>query len=225
MITYQFILQDGSFIEFEVDLERKGNGRMPDNLAEWTRLDYGQCPNCPLNRAEHTHCPTAVDLQKIVTAFTAVISHTRARIEVATPERTYVKDCDVQTGLRSLLGLVMATSGCPFLSQLKGLAKMHLPFATMEETVFRTVGFYLIRQYLRMRAGESPDLELQGLDSLYQALHTVNRHFNERLRAASEQDANLNAITSLHYVSLGVTYSLEDNLAEIQSWLFPDPKS
>jgi hypothetical protein len=222
MITYQFILQDGRFIEFEVDLDRREKTLTPpEDRAEWTRLGFGKCPNCPLLDSEHTHCPAAVDVQKIVTAFKTTISHTRARIEVITPERAYVKDSDVQTGLRSLLGLVMATSGCPYLSQLKGLALTHLPFATLGETIFRTVGFYLIRQYLRMRAGEAPDLELRGLDDLYQALQTVNRHFNQRLQAASEKDANLNAITSLQYVSVGVSYSLEDHLEELKTWFAP----
>jgi hypothetical protein len=223
MITYQFILQDGQCIEFEVDLDRERSGRsLADTLPQWTRLDYGKCPNCPLTGTEQAHCPAAVDMLKIVSAFKAVISYTRAKIEVTTPERTYLKNCDVQTGLRSLLGLVMATSGCPILRQLKGMAKTHLPFATMEETLFRTVGFYLIRQYLAMRAGGRPDLELRGLDALYQTLQTVNRHFNQRLMAASEQDANLNAITSLQYVSFGVSFSLEDHLDELKTWLLPE---
>jgi hypothetical protein len=158
-------------------------------------------------------------LEQIATQFSDIISFEKARVEVHTPERTYTKDCDVQTGLRSLLGLVMATSACPILSQLKGLADSHLPFATLEETLFRTTGAYLIKQYFIYKGGNVPDWNMQGLDYFYKNLQTVNRGFKRRLDSAftNEKEAHLNAIGSLLYVSMGVTYSLEDNLSELKS--------
>jgi hypothetical protein len=86
----------------------------------------------------------------------------------------------------------------------------------MDETLFRTVAAYLLKQYFLHKSGGSPDWDMEGLDRFYQAVQTVNQCLNDRLAAASENDANLNAIVSLTYVSMGVTYSLEDNLADLK---------
>ena len=142
-------------------------------------------------------------------------------MEVTTPERTYVKQCDVQTGLRALMGLVMATSGCPVLSKLKGLAHYHLPFATVEETTFRTVSLYLLRQYFVQRDGGVPDLALRGLLTYYEELQDLNQAFQNRLRAASARDANLNAINSLFSLAAVVAIALEENLETLRATLLP----
>jgi len=222
MIHYRFTLENGAIHQFQVDRNRSYT-RVEDTAenAPWTKLDFNQCQNCPLSPNSCRHCPAAVDMQQIASQFAAIQSYTKARIEVVTPERTYVKDSDVQTGLRSLLGLVMATSGCPILSQFRGLAQSHVPFATMEETLFRTVGAYLLKQYFVYKSGGRPDLEMRGLENFYQEIQSVNQCLNTRLVSASENDANLNAIVSLTYVSMGVSYSLEENLKELSALFFP----
>lgn len=55
----------------------------------------------------------------------------------------------MQIGLYSLLGLVMATSGCPHLDFLRPLALHPLPFSSIHETVFRVSSSYLTEQYFR----------------------------------------------------------------------------
>jgi len=217
MVIYRFTLGGGETVQFAVN-RRRSFDTQADQAEHglWTQLSFFQCTHCPLAPAQYRHCPVALDLEPITLEFKRVISHTRVRVEVLAPERVYVKDCDVQTGLRSLLGLVMATSSCPILTPFKGLAASHLPFATMEETLFRTVGAYLLRQYFVYQAGGAPDLDLRGLDQFYQHLHILNRCFCNRLVAASEQDANLNALYSLLCVAEGVSFSLEENLQELR---------
>lgn len=216
-IEYVFKLDDGQTFNFEVDTERTYQARF-DKVEHpfWTKLDFQQCTLCPLSSDEFRHCPAALDAKKITETFRAMISYVEVTLEVRTPERTYVKRTDAQTGLRALFGLVMATSGCPILSRLKGLARTHLPFSTMEETIFRTVGAYLIQQFLIHKKGGEPDWELKGLNLLYEQLQEVNRCFKGRIDAASEQDANMNALGSLIYLAMGVSFSLEAQLEEIQ---------
>jgi len=173
-------------------------------------------PLSALSSEQFRHCPAALDAKKITETFRAMLSYVEVTLEVRTPERTYSKRCDAQTGLRALFGLVMATSGCPILSRLKGLARTHLPFSTMEETIFRTVGAYLIQQFLVHKNGGEPDWELKGLNLLYEQLQEVNRCFKGRIDAASVQDANMNALGSLVYLAMGVSFSLEAQLQEIQ---------
>ena len=185
MIEYAFTLDDGRTYQFKVDPARDDISRphAPDRPF-WTRLDFNQCRGCPLDTARHHHCPAAIDLEPIMETFQSVVSFENAKVTVTADERTYSRNCDVQTGLRSLVGLVMATSGCPTLSRLKGLAKMHLPFATLEETVFRSTGAYLLKQYFIFKEGGVPDLELKGMHAFYEELQTVNRYFKRRIDAA-----------------------------------------
>jgi hypothetical protein len=58
-------------------------------------------------------CPVAIDIETISSQFADILSYEEAHIEVITQERSYSKATDAQTGLRSLLGLIMATSACP----------------------------------------------------------------------------------------------------------------
>jgi hypothetical protein len=215
MIEYHFEIEDGPKLQFQVVLDRTCTDAI--DAADhplWTELDYHQCHNCPLKKAEgHRRCPAAVDLEDIIASFSNVTSYSLAQVRVVTPEREFSRNCEVQVGLNSLLGVVMATSGCPILSQLRPLANFHLPFATADETVFRTVGAYLVKQYLIMKEGGTPDFELKQLGTFYEKLVTVNTCFVERIRAASSMDANLNAVIRHDSFSLIVLFSLQDGLA------------
>lgn len=224
MIEYRITLASGKSFSFRVDPHHSFDPST-DALShpEWTRLQFQQCSNCPIQAHQLQHCPAAVDLKQIASDFKDIISFERAHVEVVAPERSYVKDCDAQTALRSLLGLVMASSACPILSQFRGLAKTHLPFSSMDETLFRSTAAYLLKQYFVYKSGGNPDLELKGLEYLYKQVNIVNMCFKGRLDAASGKDANLNAIGSLLYVATGVSYSLEENLKELYEMLFGNP--
>ncbi len=220
-IDYAFKLDDGQWHEFEVDTERV-QPELPVGTTTpfWTKLNFHKCTNCPLSESEHQHCPAAVDAQMITEAFRNMLSTQEVTVEVRTPDRTYVKRTDSQTALRGLFGLVMATSGCPVLSRFKGLARTHLPFATMEETILRAAGAYLINQFLVYKEGGQPDWDLTGLNGFYEEIQQVNQCFKGRIDAASQQDANMNALGSLVYLAMGVSFSLEDRLAEIRDMVF-----
>lgn len=227
MIEYRFLLEDGSSYNFKVDPNRPDMSRTYVPMRPfWTGLAFNKCEVCPLHPSVHHYCPAALDLEPVIQTFQAVDSIAVAHIEVQADERTYSRNCDVQTGLRALVGLVMATSGCPVLSRLKGLAKMHLPFATLEETIFRSSGAYLLKQYFIFKEGGVPDLEMKGLQRFYDDLQEVNRHFKRRIDAASSKDANMNAVGSLVYLSMGVSFSLEAKLNELKHLTgsdFPPP--
>lgn len=216
MIEYDFKLDDGSEVRFAVDPRRRLPLVEESRAPEWTMLAYHRCGDCPLDEAVHARCPAAVDASDILDRFKSVLSYARADVSVRTEERTFSRRIDVQTALHSLLGLVMATSGCPILSTLRPLAHHHLPFANKEETVFRAAGAYLLRQYFVAKEGGEPDLALVGLKKLYQDLQAVNRSFTERIRAAADKDANLNAIVLLFSLAVLVSYTLDDDLAQIR---------
>ena len=196
-ITYNLKLTDGKEYTFAVDIERQDRIEVANKETHsfWTKLNYNQCSNCPLQASTHKHCPAALDLEEIAEKFYDIISTERADVWVHTKNRSFFKNCDVQEALKSIFGLIMASGSCPILSRLKPLAYFHLPFADLEETVHRLVGTYLIKQLLIYREGKyDPVWDLKGIEDLYRELEIVNVHFMNRLRDASNKDASSNAL-------------------------------
>jgi hypothetical protein len=185
-------------------------------LPPWTALAFHQCGNCPLTTADTRRCPAATDVFRIAERFADRLSYERVHVRVKRGDRSYEMDCDVQTALGSLLGLAMASSACPILGQLRGMARFHLPFAEFEETLFRTVGLYLLRQYFIAKDGGIPDFELVGLAELYDELLEVNRSFKRRIEAISPRDASVNAVTLLASLSALVAMSLDSGLEQLR---------
>ena len=221
MIDYEFTLGDGRVHHFAIGEEALRP--LSSELPAWTQLGFHQCANCPLAVERSPRCPVAVDVYAITERFTDLLSYERVHVRVTRDGRRYEIDCDVQTGLGSLLGLVMASSGCPILGQLRALTRFHLPFAEFEETLFRTVGLYLLRQYFVAREGGTPDFELAGLARLYEDLQEVNRSFKRRIEGISRRDASINAVMVLFSVSALVSMSLEGGLRQLRELLRESP--
>ena len=221
MLSYEFSLDNGIVHRFDIPLGPVPQAaRIPASSADWTRLQFHQCANCPLQADDETHCPVAVDIEEVAEKFKDIISFERADVRVISEEREYFRNCDVQTGLKSLLGLLMASSSCPILSKFKPMAQFHLPFSTVDETIYRVTGAYLLKQYFLFKDGCKPDLDLKGLESHYEDMKQVNRDFMLRIRTASESDANLNAINILWSLSAVVGLTLDERLEKMKPLFF-----
>ena len=72
----------------------------------------------------------------------------------------------------------MATGGCPALAKLRPMARFHLPFATREETLFRSASAYLLGQYFLKERGEPHELGLEGLGALYEEIRQRGFHWS-----------------------------------------------
>lgn len=217
-IRYTLTFEDASRVSCAIDTERDASTQDTSAAPEWTRLQHHQCTNCPLSAEQHSHCPTAVDIAKVVERFQEVPSHKAVHVQADMLERSHCRQTDLQTALHSVLGLMMATGGCPVLSRMKGPARLHMPFATVDETLFRMVGAYFIGQYLQARQGAEPDWSLRSLAEFYEEVQTVNRHLKMRLDAMAGSDAHLNAIVSLMSMSMLVSFSLDHELANMQAY-------
>jgi len=219
-ITYRLKLEDGKEFLFPIELNLNAppeptqppeGGQFP----HWVRLETEKCKPCTLNEAEHPYCPAALAVLGIAEKFGNHLSIARVDVWVETKQRTYYKNTDLQSCLRSIFGLTMSLSGCPILSRMKPMAYFHLPFATLEETIFRLVGTYLVKQYLLARSGKAePDWQLHGIEALYKEVETVNMAFLKRVRIASQEDANINAVQAYCSIATLVGLSTNDILEE-----------
>lgn len=218
-VTYNFSFAGGETKRFEVDPDRhptEAGGGPADPLPEWTRLAYCQCSNCPLNKATQRSCPVAVDMYPVVTEFRNENAFQKVTVRVQTEGRIYEKHTGLEEGLRSLLGLIMATSGCPLLAELKPMAVHHMPFATNDEFIMRSVSLYLLQQYFNQRNHKTPDWELKGLVARNQRLQLVNQALWQRIHSICESDSNLKALLSFFSMASSVSFSLESQLQKLK---------
>ena len=210
---YQFTIDNKQVKKFAVNLDRqtlKLINKPQGSPPAWTELKCNKCPNCPLDEKKHKYCPAAIGVSEATEFFKEMLSTKEANIQVKSEERTYSADLTATAGISSMMGLIMASSGCPIVGKLKPLVRNHLPFASNRETVYRALGMYLLSQYFIAKSGKKPDWKLENFTKLYEEINIVNKAFCNRLREISIEDANLNALIKLDCFAQQINLTISD---------------
>ena len=212
-ITYVVDFLDGQQLVIPLDLDPKSLELQisVESPPDWTRLEFEQCPNCPLDPEVHEFCPVAVNMSSALMVFNDYLSYEMVSVTIETAERRYQKKVALQDAISSLIGIIMATSGCPVMDHLRPMVRTHLPFASRTESVYRVISMYLMAQYFRKERGMEPDWDLKHLVELYDEIGKVNHAFSNRMFAQYEKDANINALVILKYVAELLTGTLQNN--------------
>lgn len=230
---YDFEMADSRSIIFEVQLSAdklEYQTSMHSEKPAWTNLEFHMCPGCKLSELGVQQCPVAVNIQDIVTTFSSDVSYDVIDLSIETAERTYLKkQVSMQSGLSSILGIIMVTSGCPTLDKLRPMVGTHLPFATIDESIYRAMSMYLLAQFTRAKNGLEPDWSLQGLRQIYTDIDAINISMVKRLQAATEEDASLNAVVILDSFAKMVPMSIDGSFGGMEDLFWPylddEPKS
>jgi len=223
-VQYRFILAGGKRRTFDLKIDPQKMeliDNRPPHLPPWADLTFHQCPNCPLTPQTHPHCPLSLNLVNIVNTSGNLASYDRIRVEVTTADRFVAQDTTAQKGISSMMGLIIATSGCPHTAVFKPMARFHVPLASVEETVFRAASTYLLAQYFLIQEDAPADLKLDGLTRIYRNIQLINESIAERLRAGSQTDASVNALILLDMYARHLPIVIEDSLRELRSLFQP----
>ena len=223
-IKYILTAESGSEHTFEFQLERKSLeliGNIPEKLPSWTQLGFHICKHCPLSVDEQPYCPIASNLVGIVSSFQGIPSYEKMHVKVITDERIISHNTTAQIGISSMMGFVMATSGCPHTAFFKPMARFHLVLASDEETAYRATSMYLLSQYFINKEGRKADLELTGLMAIYKNIQIVNIAIAERLRAAAKEDSSVNALILLDIRAWELRMEIEKSLEDIRYMFKP----
>jgi hypothetical protein len=213
-LVYRFEFPDGRKEALHVDPDAVPG---PDaELPAWTELGFHQCLNCPLSSSSTPRCPMAVNFVPLVELFGRLRSYDEVTAQVESEERTVTKRTTVQRALRSLMGLLAASSACPHVNFLKPMAHFHLPFSSEQETIFRVASSYLLAQYLRRGDGGEPDWGLEGLKAHYEEMQQVNAAMAQRMRSIAIDDSAVNALVLLDLFAQTLPFSIESALEELQ---------
>lgn len=216
---YFFIFNDGQKESFEITLDKKSLQYIPNKKlipSAWTKLEQNQCNNCPLNKEDYPDCPLALNLSEVVPKFSSWQSFNSVHVMVETQERTYSKNTSLQQALSAMLGIFMVTSDCPVMASLKPMVRFHLPFASIEETVFRSVSTYLLGQYFKFKNGDEADWNLDNLMDNYKDIQLLNFGMAARMRSVVDKDANLNALVVLDIFAKELPFSIKKSLENLE---------
>ncbi len=200
VISYIFSSNGDAEKKFELKFNPETMEYLPEeksNHPDWTRLEHCQCKNCPLAKEQVEFCPIAKNIADVASHFSEDKSHKECLIKVITAERTYIKEAKLQTGLFSILGLLMPTSGCPRMSFLKPMARFHMPFSSANETLVRSLSMHLLTQFCLYKKGEKADYNLDLLEENYKQVNVINQGMISRIRSMAKGDASQNAIVIL----------------------------
>jgi hypothetical protein len=218
-IRYRFVLPDGRRESFDLFFDARDFHLLnphPVELPFWAALGFKQCENCPLQTDTHPHCPVAVQLVGVIERLESLVSYDQVRVDVHTAERTVTHETTVQQALSSLLGLIIATSGCPRTEFLRPMARFHLPLASETETLYRSVTMFALAELLKAGNGATPDVQLEGLKRAYDELHRVNRGLARRIGAATGSDPARNAVVLLDAYTTLLPSAIEQSLADMR---------
>ncbi len=215
--VYKFNFRDGRKRKFEIELDKatlsikKG---LPKKLPEWTKMSYFRCDNCTLIPEDYPVCPLAAHLSEVIEFFDDIPSFEKAVIIVENNDRGTYKYTAVQAGVSSLMGIIMAVSGCPVIGKLKPLVRFHLPFASLDETEVRVLSMYILAQYFHFKDGKETDWALKKLKKLYEEIRKVDRNIVEKLAGIEMKDTNRNAVIALSNYADFISLKLSDEEIE-----------
>jgi len=216
-VRYTFTMNNGSHEIFNIKLDPEtldSIDNSPKTLPEWTKLEFHKCAHCPVQK--EPYCPLAVSLVNIVNRFNRLISYDKIHLDVETKERFISQNTTAQKGISALMGLVIASSGCPHTDFLKPMARFHLPLASREETIYRATCMYMLAQYFRHKEGSSGDFDFKGLIKLYRNLEDVNIAIAERLNYASKSDSTVNALILLDIFNKTLPMAIDTSLEQLK---------
>lgn len=212
-IKYNFAFTKDFIKSFSLKLNEKTfelNGFENEELPDWASFKNFRCQVCSLDREQYSHCPIALNLNRIIPFFSDFPSYEKVNVTVETPQRNYTKTTTIQEALGAMAGILMAGSKCPVMSKLKPLIRFHLPFASLEETGYRVISMYLMAQYIKMSKGIEPDWEMAKLNDLYKEIQIVNSSIAQLLSSLEEKDTGKNAVVVLNNFATFLTFRLEN---------------
>jgi hypothetical protein len=215
-IRYRFDLPDGSSkaLEFVFDaIDFRMQKRPLVDPPFWTELGFSRCANCPLDELNNPHCPAALQMVSAIEPLKALVSFDTVGVTVTQAERTVYAETTAQQAMSSVLGLIMATAGCPWTDHLRPMARFHLPFASDAETVYRSLCMFLLAREI---VGPQAQQGFAALEDLYANLHVVNRDMSRRLGAATRTDPARNAMALLDSYTTLLPAALDASLVDLK---------
>ena len=214
-VTYSVEKPDGEVVEFVIRLDENGLLEDPPTAGPaWTRMAGEPCLDCAVRGSG---CRAALAIAPVVEAFIGIDSLQQVRARASQSNHSTEINGPVSRVVSSIMGLVMAASGCPKIAPFRAMAVYHQPFSTLEETVIRAAGFLLLGRWAHgTLANENP---FAPLIEAWQQLEQVNLNISRSLQDYCTTDAALNGLVNLDMFAKAGAFGLESALAALRPTL------
>ena len=217
----------GGHADFELDFDEDTIAFLnepPAEIPNWAKLSYCKCPNCPLSTKDVEYCPTAVGLIPIIEGFMTIDSSDDVEVQANVANRRIIMKGPARLAISSVVGLIFAGAGCPHTTYFRPMVRYHIPLSSENETIIRAMSMYLLAQYFAHKTGESPDMDLIGLQKIYDEVQIVNMAMAERLRSAEGASPSVNSVILLDMYTKMIPREIDNSLKELE-YLFKSFKT
>lgn len=192
-VAYWIRKPAGREVRVDVRLDERGLLQtLPASGPEWARCGGDGCGVC--GKAGR-FCRAALAIAPVVADFGELDSLQVLEGRAQIGDRSCSIEAAAPRVLASLMGLLMAASGCPRLAAFRVMAVFHTPFSTAEETVVRAASFWLLQRWAM--GVDTADEPFAGLIEAWEGLEEVNARIGGKLRAFCETDATTNGLVFL----------------------------
>lgn len=217
-ITYHFFYNTPEHFQYGLTMDADTwRIRDPQDRPEppaWTELNHHRCAHCTLD--DRPNCPLALQLNDFLHRFPKTDPGLKTVVRVVTNARIYEKRLSLDEGIRSLLGLIFASSDCPHLQFFKPMARFHLPFSTHEENLFRVFATFALYNVLSDKTGLI--FKISDLKTIYNNLQTINHAMCERLQSIGDESSAEKAVLLLDALSKSMIESIESSFEEFKTY-------
>ena len=214
-IIYRSAQPDRGTVQIDIHLNAQGLlDDLPATGPAWTRCEGAACGDCGSDGA---HCLAALAIVPVVERCGELTSLDVVTAEAISNERHCQVAGPAARPLASIMGLLMAASGCSRLSAFRTMAQFHQPFATAEETVVRAAGFWLLQSWAAgTLAAADPFAPLR---EAWEGLEDVNRQVGRQLQLHCHTDAAPNGLAYLDALAKLGLFGLDEVLAALRPGL------
>lgn len=205
------------FCDVEEEMIEMSNlSERTETLPEWTHLDFQRCPHCTLSEQDCRYCPPALGMVKIVQRFSESVSFEIVTLHITSTTQKHSITTDLQTALAYLYPAILLKSDCPYAHLLRPMEKFFKPFYSFEDVLFYVLSFDLIKKCI---ADGGPDASDAAEDDRNPYnLATAFHGLLNRVRTASHNDANINAIFKNIQWSCSVLHSRQHILERMKPY-------
>ncbi|WP_269539684.1 DUF6901 family protein [Cerasicoccus fimbriatus] len=219
---YQVRLDDGRLIQLNSPerLSPEQWGKVK-GLPEWTRLDYHQCKNCPLDEKRIERCPAAAAVAGLLENFTEVVSFQKVDLVIVRANGQYSIRGSAQMVVFALLVEFVSRAKCPYLFDPSADKGFFFLCLDVDQLLYRFFSSFLIQHHL-LSSGE-PDPNAVNWHRFQQYMGEIRIALEgllDRIQAYCHEDANINALTGAISISKLLEEHWDDSLRLFKDMTF-----
>ena len=182
----------------------------------WTILENDMCSDCKYAGSTTKYCKAAIGLYSAVKSFSNIKSITRITLTTITTKGSVSSRCaTAQEGLSILFFSCLVFSGCYRFNQFKWAWDYYRIQKSHTDMFFTLFSSYITKRFILGGINQENTLSseiMQEFKLVYNSLRKIVR----RVRKASEEDANLNALVRLASMTHLFQMSYEDYIKDLK---------